>query len=194
MGTTFAIIYGCSKHQEDKILTRLRNSDTAFLHPLLSIGILCELDRDRLVDAADRIINDFVLDSVLLTDGQGELQRFMASASGCVVKYLQNYTKAGHLARGLKEVVCQLRKLMAAIDEIEADLAPQIPPTITRLWHELLDPSPRPEACQSAGLTAGRRIRERLMELIDEYEGKAGELQSYMKESSHTIQTVSPPY
>lgn len=170
-GLTLGIVFGCGPEQKRRIVTRLRNSDDAFLHPLLVVGILCELDRDRLVKATDRIVDKFVGETVRLIEGGQELHKFIAIDGISIQQSLDNYSNCNHLGRGLRDAQRQLQKIMNATSG---------PPV-------LLSPAAHRDSCAKTG----RRIRERLQEISDEYQSKIEECESYMKESSHLLQTVS---
>ncbi|KAF2465717.1 uncharacterized protein BDR25DRAFT_306502 [Lindgomyces ingoldianus] len=58
---TLAVIYGCSERQKQEIIRRLENVDLSYNHPLLPSGLVVELERIRLADRVDDLLDRFVL-------------------------------------------------------------------------------------------------------------------------------------
>ncbi len=61
IGLTVAIIYGCNDKQTKNIIHRLQNSGEAERYPLLIAGIFAELERERLFDRVEELVDRFVL-------------------------------------------------------------------------------------------------------------------------------------
>ncbi len=61
--STFAIIYGCNERQKQEIEKRVRVAGDRTKYPLLLLGVLAELERERLVSKADQLLDGFTLRS-----------------------------------------------------------------------------------------------------------------------------------
>lgn len=44
---TTHVVFGCDEEMRESIAARIENSEEAFSHPLLMIGILAEIERER---------------------------------------------------------------------------------------------------------------------------------------------------
>lgn len=188
LGLTLGVFYGCSPEQRNEIIIRLRNSEDAFLHPLFAVGIFCELERSRLVQAANTVVDNFVDESVGLPEGGRELREII-SGNGKVPHSLENYANSNHLARAFKEVQRQLKKIIDLAEELRSFPALQAELAPANIGGGLFN---KIELTREHDLFAiGKRIQLRLQEISAEYQGKIEECESYMKEMSHTIQTVS---
>src|SRR5687767_570072 len=63
---TFAIIYGCSGIQIRDIEKRIRSAGQSTDHPLLFAAVFAELERERLVNTVDDLVDKFTLRSEII--------------------------------------------------------------------------------------------------------------------------------
>ncbi|XDG00419.1 hypothetical protein ABKA04_000034 [Annulohypoxylon sp. FPYF3050] len=61
--TTFAVIYGCHKDQIDDIEKRIEGAGDKTEYPLLLVGLLVELERERTLAEAEKLVDAFTLRS-----------------------------------------------------------------------------------------------------------------------------------
>lgn len=60
-GLSLAVIYGCNESQKEEIIRRIGSLDFVYNHPVLLAGLIAELERNRIVQKVDRLIDDFTL-------------------------------------------------------------------------------------------------------------------------------------
>lgn len=182
-GLTLGVVFGCSPEQRNSFVNRLRNSDDVFLHPLLAVGILCELEKERIFAVVDKIFDRFAQDSVRLIDGS-QPERWLLDA--CGKESRQNSGNANHLCERLDAV--QRDILMRVITLSDDLLSPQIHdlPTSALLR--------APDAIYHGRqlVASGKRIKLRLQAIHDQVQGKIKKCETKMREEEQLLQKVSP--
>ncbi|KAK0736223.1 hypothetical protein B0T21DRAFT_366539 [Apiosordaria backusii] len=123
LGSTFSIIYGSDEIQMEAVWNRLQESASshAHKHPLLMVGIFAELERERLVNLAERLADQFTLSSDFLeTDddstsegGQGSLKHAKMQ------EYLGICLKSRTLVDHIRSMKRQLLKVLTELDQLE---------------------------------------------------------------------------
>ncbi|KAF6827540.1 protein kinase [Colletotrichum plurivorum] len=162
-GTTHAIVYGCNPEVKREITGRLGNAEGTTRHPLLLVGIFAEIERKRHFKMVTRRLEKllgFVSMLGSYSPGQANLQQDVEDDESPIDPWLD----ASHMKNRLETWRSQLLKMTQHADELPA-----------RCWlHEEIDVRNRVEE-------VGQRIKERLEQIIIDYEEKIRELEMIME-------------
>ncbi|KAK4206353.1 hypothetical protein QBC37DRAFT_435085 [Rhypophila decipiens] len=158
--TSFSVFYGCSPDQMADIETSLRSTGGIVDHPLLCMGILGELERKRLVDLAEDLIDKFTVDSDFLENKHWDLNTVKMRESLAIC--LRSRTLLDQI-RSFKR---QLNKVLKEFDRL------------------------RQEESQSADMfETGLIIQQRIHDVLDEYDDKIDECSMMAENLSLAMQT-----
>ena len=166
-GFTAALVLGCDKNLMESISMRIYNSESTSTHPLLIMGILAEIERERHTELVrDKVFH--LLKSVYAMSNTGQI-----SATSTLRK--ENYSvdlwiKMSQLRIGLESWKMQLQKMITSIDEFEqrilclqsSDQRPEKEDHKNDTWKPI---------CKRAG----QRIKKRLLEIVCDYDEKIRE-------------------
>ncbi|KAI3528435.1 hypothetical protein CSPX01_16231 [Colletotrichum filicis] len=177
-GTTFAVVYGCNDDQMRIIESKVRRAGKQAFHPLMMPGIFEELERARLVERVEDLLDDFTLRSEKLethpwspdadTDGSKAQQHL----SLCV--------KSQSLMDQIRMAKRQLTKFSKEIDIITTELE-------SLSGVEYIHKS-EPRATEMAKL--GTKMKNRVDDIMIEYDDKIDECQMMICNTSLAMQTV----
>ncbi|EQB48786.1 protein kinase [Colletotrichum gloeosporioides Cg-14] len=145
--TTNAILFGCDDKIMNKVKWRLRNAGENVSHPLLLVGIFVELERTRQLALVKSNL-DNLLDVASLLSQNKEVD------DSSIDPWLDIY----YIKIALQSWKKQLQKVVDHVDELSA------------MWRE--------ETCTGfhyKAQRAGMRIKERILEIIDDYDEKISE-------------------
>jgi hypothetical protein len=174
--SVFAIIYGCSSSQLLSLEKRVKAAGHAANHPLLLVGILAELERERLVGIADDLIDKFTLRSEILENIYWNPQQDMNSQK--TQEYLALCLQSRSLVDHIRAVKRQLVKFLEAIDGVST-------------WMESPTSQVNYDYEKSLSLNeTGKRIKKRIEEIVDEYDDKIDECNMMTENLALTMQTV----
>lgn len=176
----FAVVYGCNKDQRDKIKTRISIAEDELTHPLLIIGLFVELERERLVDAVDDLMDKFTLRSDILEGRYWNKQLSMESSR--IKENLQLCLQSHHLIDQMSSVKRQLKKLIGSVGEFNRWVDKTGPAEISS---PLVDQEDRDHLAQ-----IGAKISMRVQDIIDEYNDKMDECKTIEESLSLAMQTV----
>ncbi|KAK7416637.1 hypothetical protein QQX98_005108 [Neonectria punicea] len=180
--TTFAIVFGCSTMQRTQIEGRLATvTPAALAHPMLLPGILAELERKRLGELFEKILDRFTLragGTAHLANGRiGTLHMSEEQMS----EYLELCYESQNLAKEFKGVKRQLTKMIEACEELYVPIC----------GPEANDSAPVSAKAVPDGLKAiGLKIKTRTLEIIDDYDSKIDECGMVLDNTSITMQTI----
>ncbi|KAK3684092.1 hypothetical protein B0T22DRAFT_269755 [Podospora appendiculata] len=174
-----AVIYGCSKTQQDEALRQIAACDLASNHPMILPALLFELERARLVEAVDRLLDSFALKG----SSDSDLDLDMDKAR--MTEFLKLTYEARELANQILSVMRQLNTMVAAMLAVEESMSSASSDRSTSgrvtFSSAVDDTSPRgePGPNQRADETsiarlklAGRQIRARLEDISNEFDDK----------------------
>lgn len=123
LGSTFSIIYGSDESQMEAAWQRLQESapSRAHRHPLLMLGIVAELERERLVNLAEKLADQFTLSSDFLETeddsssegGQGSIKHAKMQ------EYLGICLMSRSLVDHIRSTKRQLLKVLIELDQLE---------------------------------------------------------------------------
>lgn len=178
LDSTFAVMYGCNELHIQAIEKRIRLAWDKTKYPLLVIGIIAELERERLVDAADQLLDKFALKSEHIENESWNLHTDMSNAK--TQEYLALCLQSRSLVDNIKSVRRQVLKLQAEIDEFESRF---------RAYTRGKGPDEKDKARQFK--EAGIHMKKRLQDIINEYDDKADECKMIVGNTSLAMQTVS---
>ena len=176
-GLTFGILFGCPFSIEQQIVNRLSYATTDVAHPLLIPGIFAELERTRQVHIIESAIDE-VETRILTVDSSPEEMDAMSTS----MKEAENRAKRAqwldttYLRNQLVNWNTQLKKLASHTDELSDKVFRQQEPDESRTCkQEEVGDSKREErggASREHLRRVGVKIRDRVQEIIDEYDAK----------------------
>jgi hypothetical protein len=184
IGLTVAVIYGCNDKQTKNIVRRLQNSGETVRYPLLIAGIFTELERERLLDSVEEVVDRFLL----RTEALGSKTRSWGQMLNCqgekIGDLLQLYNDSRNLAKGLGDVKSQLLKLLEHIQELESF------PRSSNHCGGVANQVPEIDEQKRRIKQTGSRMRERLLEISEEYDRKIDDCKMVMEDLTVTTQLV----
>ncbi|KAL2274035.1 hypothetical protein FJTKL_03735 [Diaporthe vaccinii] len=176
-GLTFGILFGCPFSIEKQIVNRLSYATKDVGHPLLIPGIFAELERTRQVHIIESAIDD-VETRILTVDSSPEEMDAMSTA----MKEKDNREKRAqwldttYLRNQLVNWNTQLKKLAGHTDELSNNHFQKQEPGGARSCEPTKDEGLEKEECIGASgehlQRVGVKIRDRVQEIIDEYDAK----------------------
>jgi len=168
---SYAVFYGCNERQTRDIVTSLRSAPNGVDHPLLCVGILTELERKRLVNLGEDLLDKFTVNSDILENYSWKLStlKMQESLAICIRSH------------SLKDQIRSVkRQLVRVLDELD------------RLGRE--------EWLSPLALDIGILVKQKIVDTLDEFEDKIDECNMMAENLSLAMQTVSrlriarPPY
>lgn len=221
-----AVFYGCNEKQKKDIVRRIESCDLTHNHPLLLPGLFFELERIRLVDQVEDLLDNFELRNnyeynQLETPGVARgLDLDMDKKR--MTDVLKSTYRSRELVSLIMAVKRQMKKFETAMDLVEASVKASPSPTfspprcLTRIPSATLssaagsttisrastlygeeNQSPQGLAQKLAGAAgyvrlerAGKMIRERLQDIIFEFDDKINDCHLVKDNMSLTMQTV----
>lgn len=176
-GLTFGILFGCPFSIEKQIVNRLSYATKDVGHPLLIPGIFAELERTRQVHIIESAIDD-VETRILTVDSSPEEMDAMPPS----MKEADNRAKRAqwldttYLRNQLVNWNTQLKKLVSHTDELSEMAFNQQEPDDLSSSETAGADEPKTEERDGASKThlrrVGVKIRDRVQEIIDEYDAK----------------------
>ncbi|KAI1737669.1 hypothetical protein F4680DRAFT_427568 [Xylaria scruposa] len=161
---SYGVLYGCDAEIKKAILARLHNSEDAACHPLLLIGIFTELERKRQLNLVQDGL-DALHDAILnLSMPAGESGNVEGDGELSTTHAIDSWLNIHHLKNSLECWKEQLAKIAAHVDEL------------SETWFNLVpsdSDDERTEKCQVREV--GKRIKERILEIVCDYDGKIRE-------------------
>lgn len=180
--TTIAVVFGCNDMQRRQIEGRLRTvTPAALAHPMLMPGILAELERKRLSELLEDTLDRFTLragGTSHVGDGHMGMLHMSEEQMG---EYLELCYESQNLSKEFKRVKRQLAKMIQSCDDLRASLR----------GPRAKDDAGSAEAIPDGLEDISIRIKNRTLEIIDEYDNKIDECGMVLDNTSITMQTVS---
>lgn len=170
--STKAVLYGCTESTRDALIRRLKKCNYVVYHPLAIPALFCDIERKRqfeLVGPITKKLSERALKiakpqrpgspSLRFTRSNSTTSTQGAGAEEDCEDLMALWLEASDLKRGLQTWKHELGKLIAHSDELAQDRLPR-----GSGGSEDLD--------QRLFMDAGKRIRQRLLELDGEYDQK----------------------
>ncbi|KAI1456699.1 hypothetical protein F4805DRAFT_217188 [Annulohypoxylon moriforme] len=162
--TTFAVIYGCNEDQMVDIERRVKGAKDKTQYPLLMIGLLAELERERLLAEAEELVDDFTLRD----DYFNESTKIAADINNeKTQEYVKLCFRSRLLMHHIKAVKHQLSKLVAEIDKFAVE------GKMTCRFNKY-----------------GTLMKKRILDIIDEYKVKINECKMIVEDTTLATQTA----
>lgn len=172
-GFTKSIVFGGTPETTDAIAARIEHFDGSFTHPLIVIGILVELERERHYKLVKSEVT-VLLKRVYEISNNNTVSE-SPEIHGQNIS-IDSWAKVSHLRTGLESWKTQLIKMIAHIDELEFQLkrTPSLRTThreeddayVVTDSQRVVDTSEWHSGC----IETGRRIKSRLVDILCEYE------------------------
>ncbi|KAH9908537.1 hypothetical protein F4778DRAFT_350718 [Xylariomycetidae sp. FL2044] len=178
--TIFAVFFGCSRQQMVEVERRVHMARDKVEHPLLTVGIFAELERERLVAAVDQLLDRFTLKSEHLEGGGRSWDPRTDMSSAKTQENLSLCLQSRSLADHIRAVKRQVAKLVAEIDRLGSSRL-----TARKGAEERADPQ-KGRRLKKVGI----QMKKRLAEILDEYDDKIDECDMIQSNTSLAMQTV----
>lgn len=180
--TTWAVVYGCDDHTAETITAQLVRLDYNTFHPMTLPTLFADLERARQVDLLRLSVSKMLQRIYDLTVNKNQLATdnslSVLSKTGDEDSVLM-WIDMSYLRNGLQNWQKQLQKMMEHVDELAKDAYP-----FCTDWADV-DSAGTMDNEAGLGLKgSGIRVRERLRELIDEYD-------EHIRECSTLIQGLN---
>ncbi|KAK5656832.1 hypothetical protein OQA88_4380 [Cercophora sp. LCS_1] len=161
--TSYAVFYGCNKRQTRDILTSLRSAPKSVDHPLLCAGIFTELERRRLVDLAEDLVDKFTVNSDILENQSWNLNtlKMQESLAICV--------RSRALMDQIRFIKRQLTRILDEFKQLE-----------TEGW------------LSAPAAEMGMLVKQKVVDTMDEFEDKIDECNMMAENLSLAMQTFIP--
>lgn len=169
-GFTTSIVFGCDEEMRESIAARIENSEEASTHPLLILGILAEVERERHLELVRKQVHA-LLQRVYNLSNQEQISQ--SSVLGAEHYSVDSWIGVSQLRNGLEGWKEQLQKMITHIANLELDIHQRSSFNKVDLKTNLLLPSKN--IWQLSCIRSGRRIAKRLLEIISEYDDKIRE-------------------
>lgn len=178
----FAVMYGCNEGQEAKIKERLRDRTSLFPNAIALIDIFAEIHRDCLVEHVEDLLDRFVQLAVVLRKNFTGIATWRGELAADLLSYLG---ETRDLIRHLQDAKVQVGKMIEHVAEFD-----RIGPTVLNGGYtdvssvkDMSDPTR--SGCP--------RIREKLLEIGEEYDGKIEDCKMVLQDLTVMTQIVSAP-
>lgn len=159
-GTTHAIVFGCNSDVKREVAGRLTNAESTMNHPLLLVGIFAEIERKRHFKMVTRRLERLLRVVSMLGDYSPDLDEDAEDHKSPIDAWLE----ASHMKNRLESWRSQLLKMTQHAEELPS-----------RCWLHL------ETDFRTGAEEAGLRIKERLEQIIIDYEEKIRELEMIME-------------
>jgi hypothetical protein len=153
-------------------------------YPLLIVGIFTEIERERLLNRAEELVDRFLLRTEALSSETRSWKQILNRQGEKIGDLLQLYNDSRNLAKGLSDVKTQLLKLLEHIQELESSPRPII--HCGGFENRVLEIDEQRRRITQIG----SRMRERLLEISEEYDRKIDDCKMVMEDLTVTTQLV----
>ncbi|KAK3321326.1 hypothetical protein B0T19DRAFT_487681 [Cercophora scortea] len=183
MDLSVAVMYGCNKRQKWQVARQLEACDLAYNHPILLPGLLFELDRYRLVQSVEELLDKSVLNTS--SDREPSLEKDIAN----MTVFLELSYESREVEKEIQATKRQMVKMMNATREANQSTMSFRPPkpsdsnTVT-----VISPTEGGSAHRSGNMTdearwikAEQQIKTRLEDISYEFDNKLNDLQMIWK-------------
>lgn len=185
---TMAVIYGCEEEHKKNIIARLRRAGNAVAHPMLIVGIFAELARKRLFSLVDDLVETFLQRTEALGNKGRAWRQILNSEGEKPGDLLQIYNDSRSRIRALNIAKVQVSKMIAHSEELAAEIG------VGKAGGDQkrkTDSAYLEYERQTMLDQADRQIRERLDELLDEYDRKIEDCRMVQEDLSAATQMVA---
>lgn len=176
--STFAVVYGCNEQQIQEIKKRIRSAGDKTKYPLLMIGIFAELERERLANVTDKLIDKFALLSARLDSGPWQPSKTMSTED--TQDYLMLCLQSRTIVDNIRPVRRKLFKIISEIDEFGQYFT-------SRKGEAQPDEVRKARRFKKEGV----QMKKRLQDIIYEYDDKMEECNMIAGNTALAMQTVS---
>ncbi|CAH0027135.1 unnamed protein product [Clonostachys rhizophaga] len=174
----FCIVYGCNKSQMQKIQRRISLAGDGLHHPLTTVGIFAEIERERLVNAVDDLVDQFSLRAEVLdmkywnTDIPVDNRKTRENLAICL--------RSRELADQIRSTKRQVSKFISDVDRFNEWMIG----TNSEGTNNAVDFKERMKLRET-----GERIKGRLQDILHEYDDKIDECKMMSESLSLIMQT-----
>ena len=166
-------MYGCDESQKEKIIRQLDKLELAYNHPTLLPGLIAELERSRLIERVENLLDSFALRA----DNELDLNMDKTKMGA----FLKLCYESRDLINQMKAVRRQSAKMVTQTARFGKSICPN------RRKGQL----PVVSRTQGTLRQAGQRINLRLNEISSEYDDRINDCNMVIDNMSLTMQTAS---
>lgn len=179
---SLGLVFGCTDTQRRQLIKKLRRvRPESDAHPTLVPGIFFELERARLEECVDELLDNFALKP----SEDRALDLDMAKLE--MVDYLKSCYRSRELGSQIGSLKRQLEKVADETKDIERMLSKKK----KKKQKQKINVSSMPDYGDQL-IQAGQRIKTRLGEMCDTLDNKADDCNIMIETMSLTMQTVCP--
>jgi hypothetical protein len=189
IGLTVAVIYGCNDQQTNTVIHRLQSSGDAVSHPLLIAGIFTELERERLLSSVEALVDRFLLRTEAISNETRSWRQVLNCQGEKISDILRLYNDSRNLVNGLGALKAQLLKMIEHTQELENFHGPNSVGEGFRNRERNVEKERERQIKQT-----GCRMRERLLDISEEYDRKIDDCRMVMEDLTVTSQIVCVPH
>lgn len=207
-GASSSIVFGCDKDIRESIAAPIENSENASYHPMLIVGIVAEIERERHLKLVDDQVNNLLNRVYALSNEEEISENSELRAEHYPIK---PWVRVSRLRKGLVAWKQQLQKMIDHIEKLEKNISERdIEEDESEEFMKETEKTDECEEYQSFSnnkstkarplsqrwreytIRAGRRIRTRLLEIVDDYDEKIQECNIVIDGVSLAAQMVGP--
>ncbi|KAI8958129.1 hypothetical protein F5Y11DRAFT_53897 [Daldinia sp. FL1419] len=188
---SLSVFYGCNKDQSLAIQTRLEEAGDAIYHPMLTPGILVELDRHRVTERVDSILDPFVSSTEALCCPSRDPESILNEDGENIDELFYLYSNTSELAKGIRQVQRQISDMYKHTYELEVLFKVKRRKKKFRKKTGLEKQNRVQGDIYSLLPNMETRIRERLLEIEAEYNAKLDDCQMVLSGLNFSIQLAS---
>ncbi|KAK9773193.1 hypothetical protein AB5N19_11829 [Seiridium cardinale] len=178
-GFTASIVFGCDKSTRDSIAARITNFDGSCTHPLIVIAILVELERERHHELVKAQVKNLLFRVYDMSNGTKISETSKLAGQNIAI---HSWVEVSQLRTILELWKTQLLKMVTHIDDLECRLQRFGSEPRGALSKEFIAKSPKTlcevdDTCDTHNIDwqtqcsqTGRRIKNRLLEIVYEYD------------------------
>ncbi|KAK9791305.1 hypothetical protein SCARD494_07847 [Seiridium cardinale] len=184
---TCAMVFGCDASQRRQLMARLAKAPFEALgHPLLLPGIFAELERKRLSERVEDTLDRFTLRTSSVSDLPDHNFGMLDMNEEQMGEYLQLCYQSQSLAKELKTVKRQLAKMVQFCNDFNPSSSSKNQSVLRTMDSGVvLDDEDGEDV-----MNVNRMLKERILEIMGEYDDMIEECDMVVDNMSITMQTV----
>ncbi|KAK9425573.1 hypothetical protein SUNI508_02934 [Seiridium unicorne] len=182
------MVFGCDASQRRQFMARLAKAPSEALgHPLLLPGIFAELERKRLSERVEDTLDRFTLRTSSVSDLPDQNFGMLDMNEEQMGEYLQLCYQSQSLAKELKTVKRQLAKMVQFCN----DFNPSSSSKNQSVLHTMDSGVVLDDEDGEDVINVNRMLKERILEIMGEYDDKIEECDMVVDNMSITMQTIA---
>lgn len=171
--STKAVLYGCTENTRNGIIDRLEGCNHVVYHPLAIPALFCDIERNRHFHLLDPVVKRFVKKAVNISKPQNLASRSLELACSSSSAASADSSRPGEESEDLMKLWIQVSDLKRGLETWKQQLENLILHCESLGTGQTRRATEDPEDLDARQfMDAGKRIKERLVELKCEYDEK----------------------